>query len=314
MSSFTIFIKRDIAFIVFLALLTVMFVVSMFNACAYEYQVDMPNSALTSRLCAKEMGVLYGIFSVASKEETRAVIRQKSQCEFNNKIHRTIFVVGKPRNQHDYEIIMREAKLHRDIFILSCTENMNMGKTYTYFKEALEKFPCFKFYAKVDDDTAFFPNKISATIMSLPNNGAMYYARISKLRDSLITWIAKFFYGTFHNVIHLSTLQEYSAGLLYILNKQAVAEWVAYNPHPTRLYGDEDLITSYYMREIGVRGFNFNNTFHDYYIYQPSLYPNDHWRLNITSDSQAVHQCKKASDLSDALTLLCSQTFNQTTL
>lgn len=308
MSSSTIFIKRDISFIAFLALLSVIFAVSMFNAFVYEYQVDTPNSALASKLCHKEMGVLYGIFSMAYKEEARGVIRQKSQCDFNNEIHKTIFVVGKPRNQRDYEIIMRESKLYRDIFILTCTENMNMGKTYTYFKEASEKFPCFKFYAKVDDDTAFLPNKISATIMSLPNNGAMYYARISKLRDSFITWIGKFITGTFHNVIHLSTLEEYSAGLLYVLNKQAIVEWVAYNPRPIELFGDEDLITSYYMRHLGARGFNFNNTFHDYYIYKPNLFPDDHWRLNITSDTRAVHQCKTPKDLSDALTLLCSQT------
>jgi hypothetical protein len=305
--------KRDISFIAFLALLSVAFLVSPMNSFFYEYQVDTPNSALASKLCHKKMGVLYGIFSMAHKEEARRVIRQKSQCDFNNGIHKTIFVVGKPRNQRDYEIIMRESKLYRDIFILTSTENMNMGKSYTYFKEALEKFPCFKFYAKVDDDTAFLPNKISATIMSLPNNSPMYYGRISELKCSTLCWISKMFSGTLHNVFHLSTLRHYSAGMLYILNKQAIVEWVTHNPHPIRLYGDEDLITSYYMGQISATGFSFNTSFHDYYNYQPT-YTSEHWRLDITSDSQAVHQCKKTSDLSDALTLLCGQTFNQTTL
>jgi hypothetical protein len=67
------------------------------------------------------------------------------------------------------------------------------------------------------------------------------------------------------------------------------------------------------MGQISATGFSFNTSFHDYYNYQPT-YTSEHWRLDITSDSQAVHQCKKASDLSDALTLLCGQTFNQTTL
>jgi hypothetical protein len=266
----------------------------------------MNNSMVISKTCDKERGVLYGIFSIANREEIRDTIRQQSQCDLNNDFHRTIFVMGKPRNQRDYEIVARESKSRGDIFMLTCDENMNQGKTYTYFKEVLEQFPCFKFYAKVDDDTAFVPNKLSAKILSLPNDGPLYIGRNSKTHDSTLNWVGKMITGTsFSSVLRLSRLQRYTAGLLYVLNVQAVKKWIALNPDHAHLCGDEDYVTTHFMEMIEAKVINLNTAFHDYNKYETNFLQ-DHWRLDITQSSLAVHQCKKASDLSDAFALLCA--------
>ena len=262
------------------------------------------NAAVASRLCSKRREVLYGIFSIPRKAHTWAVVRQQSQCDFNNDIHSTVFVVGTPRSESDREIVMRESKSRGDVFILTCDENMNEGKSFTYFKEALEQFPCFNFYAKVDDDTAFVPNKLSARILTVSNEGPLLIGRNSRVLDSDFTrFVIKTFLFSFRDMGWLYHLQNYTAGLLYVLNSQAVKKWVALNP--TQLYGDEDYRTSHYMQQIGATFVNLDTAFHDFSEYETNLFQ-DHWKLEITQNSLAVHKCKTQRHLSDAFTSVCT--------
>ena len=73
--------------------------------------------------------------------------------------------------------------MYGDIFTLSCKENMNEGKSYTYFKEALQQLPCFDFYAKVDDDAVFSPTKLSAVLRSMPNDTELIIGRRLSMED-----------------------------------------------------------------------------------------------------------------------------------
>jgi hypothetical protein len=262
------------------------------------------NSNMANSICSRHYKVLYGIFSMPHKIETRAIVRQKTQCGFNNEIHRVVFVVGMPKKDSDYDIIARESRTYHDIFVLSCEENMNSGKSYTFFKEALEQLPCFDFYAKVDDDTAFNPGKLSNKITGIQNNALLYIGRNTKNLDrNFLMYIVKSIHFLFRDMSWIYQVDRYNAGMLYILNSQAVGAWVASNP--VDLYGDEDYRTSYYMTQLNARVVNLDEMFHDYFKYKTYQFQN-HWRLDITNNSLAVHQCKSERDLFDAFNSICA--------
>jgi len=195
-----------------------------------------------------------------------------------------------------------ESKLHGDIFTLTCVENMNEGKTYTYFKEALQQFPCFDFYAKVDDDTAFSPAKLSTKLLSIPNDVALIIGRIQSIDDMWLLSFKWIYYG--FRDLSWAYRQNYTAGLLYVLNTQAIKKWMELNPLSTQLYGDEDVRTSYYMDLIGAKVINLDTQIHDYTaapIYNQLVT----WKSEITNNSLAVHKCKTPQLLSDAFASIC---------
>lgn len=268
------------------------------------YLPPIGNSAMADQLCKSHRKVLYGVFSMAHKAETRATLRRQAQCDLNNDVHSTIFIVGKPKTEQEHEVIARESQAHGDVFVLTCSENMNEGKSYAYFKEASQQLPCFDFYAKVDDDTAFVPNKLSRRLDSIQNNASLYIGRSPVNEDTaLYLYILKTIQFSFRDMSWLFKFRTYNAGMLYVLNSQAVRQWVALAP--TQLYGDEDYRTSYYMTLIGATVVDLSTSFHDYIKYKTSPFKN-HWRLGITHDSLAVHQCKSTQDLSDAFEAVCS--------
>jgi hypothetical protein len=99
---------------------------------------------------------MFGVFTTAGKVETRQAIRAQSQvCTLNGHNWTTVFVMGR-----DAESLREEHTQHGDLLGLSVEENMNEGNSFHYFKETLERLPCFQFYAKVDDDTAFHPARL----------------------------------------------------------------------------------------------------------------------------------------------------------
>lgn len=265
--------------------------------------VDRYNKALASRLCGRHREVLYGVFSTVYKMQPRNATRQQLQCNLNSIGHRTIFVIGKPRTQKEYNILHEEQRLYCDVFILTCEENMNEGKTYTYFKEAMELFPCFNFYAKVDDDTAFAPDKLSAKLRSMPNDMALIIGRTHSIDDLWLLSLKWIYYG--FRDLSWAQRQNYTAGLLYVLNTRAVKQWIALNPSSTQSYGDEDQRTSYYMGLIGAKVINLDTEIHDYIgakIYNQVTT----WKSEITNTSLAVHKCKTPQLLSDAFASICA--------
>ena len=254
------------------------------------------NTALSSRLCAGgRRSVLYGVFSTAEKVLLRNTTRQQVQCGFNDNGHSTVFVVGAPGTQREHETMRAESAMHGDIFTLTCEENMNDGKSYTYFKEALQQLPCFDFYAKVDDDTAFSPNKLSAALRSMSNDTALIIGRRQLMKDCynwlwfFTDWIK---YGFRDMSWHL--IQSFTTGMLYVLNARAVKEWTELHPLPTQLFGDEDVRTSYYMQLVGARVIDLTTTFH-----------NDR-EPQITNTSLAAHWYKAPHLLADAFASICA--------
>jgi hypothetical protein len=271
----------------------------------YAAHAARDNTALASRLCpaGSRKSVLYGVFSTVGKVLFRNATRQQVQCGLNSNDHSSVFVVGASRTEREHETMRAESAVHGDIFTLSCQENMNEGKSYTYFKEALQQLPCFDFYAKVDDDTAFAPAKLAAKLRSLPNDTALIIGRVSSIDDTWLLPLKWVYYG--FRDLSWAQRQNYTAGLLYVLNTQAIKEWIELDPLSTQLYGDEDVRTSYYMGLIGSKVIDLDTAIHDY---KPATiyYQLNTWKSEITNTSLAVHKCKTIQLLSDAFASICA--------
>jgi Galactosyltransferase len=271
----------------------------------YAAHAARDNTALASRLCpaGSRKSVLYGVFSTAGKVLFRNATREQVQCGLNSNGHSTVFVVGAPRTEREHETMRAESAVHGDVFTLTCQENMNEGKSYTYFKEALQQLPCFDFYAKVDDDTAFAPAKLSAKLRSMPNDMALIIGRTHSIDDLWLLSLKWIYYG--FRDLSWALRQNYTAGLLYVLSTQAVKQWIELNPLSTQLYGDEDVRTSYYMDLIGAKVINLDTAIHDYK--SATIYNQwTTWKSEITNTSLAVHKCKTIQLLSDAFASLCA--------
>ena len=268
---------------------------------SYAADAVRQNKGMTSRLCgdSRHATVLYGVFSTAEKVLFRNATRQQVQCHLNTNVHNTVFVVGAQRTEREHTILQREAAMYGDIFTLSCPENMNRGKSYTYFKEALEQFPCFDFYAKVDDDTAWTPARLSSFIQATPRSTPVIigrYAKFLSINDTRFYVEESVSYG-FRDMSWARHMHGYPLGLLYILNMAAVKSWVAL--HPTQLYSHEDMRTFYYMKLIGAEVINTHAAFHDL------MGSGTPWRENITHASLAVHRCKTIELLVETFASLC---------
>jgi len=269
----------------------------------HSYAADArDNKAMASRLCGggRRALVLYGVFSTAEKAPWRNATRQQVQCHLNSEVHSTVFVLGAPRTEREQVILRKEAAIYRDIFTLSCAENMNDGKTYTYFKEVLEQLPCFDFYAKVDDDTAFIPDKLSSVIQSVSRSTPSIIGRYEEFDsiDDPLFYIKLYLAHGLRDMSWASHIRNFTQGQLYILNTAAITRWIDLNP--TQLYGHEDMRTTYFMKIIGAQVINMHTAFHDH----PAAKQNQ-LTYPITRDSMAVHQVKSINLLTGTFASLC---------
>jgi len=272
---------------------------------SYVMDSAMANKAMASRLCGvdRHAVVMYGVFSTAEKVLFRNATRQQVKCHLNSDVHNTVFVLGAPRSEREYNILKREVDMYGDIFTLSCKENMNDGKTYTYFKEALEQFPCFDFYAKVDDDTAFVPDKLTSVVQTVSRSTPVIIGRYEEFDsiDDPLFYIKLYLAHGLLDMSWASHIRNFTQGTLYILNKIAITRWIDLNP--TQLYGHEDMRTTYFMKLIGAQVINVYTAFHDH----PTSRQNLQLRGPITNASLAVHECKKIELLSDTFASLCQR-------
>jgi|GEM_PF-6338373 len=279
------------------------------------------NTNTISVTCNTPKLVLYGIFSTAQSLKMRSVVRSKTKCDFHNENYSTVFVIGKPENENDYKQLRGESILYKDIFVLKASENMNDGKSFEYFRQAVHDFPCFDYYAKVDDDTAFNPKTI-ATFVSENMYKNSYMGRKSVNED--YTWYKiwrKAFYFR-KNMDWLRNLEFYHAGFLYILDKHIIQQWTQQRPV---LYGDEDMRTALYMKYLNATVIDFNTHFHELFVqsfvksferqfsfiktYTDSISDikgnTGPWERHISNDSWAVHKCKDPATLSSVFNQLC---------
>jgi len=257
---------------------------------AMLYVDNSSGRALTRRwnppiTCDVPSGILYGIFTTAGKVAQRQVFRELMVPHSNVTVK---FVIGTPGSDEDFLRMAVEQATFGDIMVLDCVENMNEGKTYTYFKTVS---PCFSNYIKADDDTAVNLERLYAFLNRLDSSKPKC---IGRMIQQPFGWLRNWF----ANVNWYYTVQQLPAGMLYCLNGAAVQKLSETDFSLNDISGDEDRRTAYMMQGLGVEFVDVGTLFHDHPAYNPLFIEN--WHMDISNLSVAVHQCKTIPMLYDA--------------
>ncbi|KAL4571270.1 hypothetical protein LXL04_018028 [Taraxacum kok-saghyz] len=253
---------------------------SNFKKCATS-----PSSSNTSVLPMKssenDIRILLGIPTMADHHERRHFLRliYGTQSVVGAKID-VKFVFCNLTKEDQKILVALEIIQHNDIIILNCKENMDKGKTYTYFSSLpdmlnpdpnspnSEPYPPYHYVIKGDDDTYFRLQKLVDTLIPLP-------------REDL-------YFGYVIPCPSMDPFVHYMSGMGYLVSWDIV-EWIKQSEIPkNRLVGPEDKIFGEWMRE-GRRGKNrFNAKWHMYnYPEPPTRCTHELW-----PDTVAVHLLK----------------------
>ncbi|XP_041019089.1 uncharacterized protein LOC121261021 [Juglans microcarpa x Juglans regia] len=133
-------------------------------------------------------------------------------------------------------LVALEIMRYDDIIILDCKENMNKGKTYTYFSSLPEMlsdangpYPPYHYVMKADDDTYFRVNNLVESLRPLP-------------REDL-------YYGYVIPCPSMDPFKDYMSGMGYLISWDIV-EWIRESDIPkNHLEGPEDKTFGDWIRE-----------------------------------------------------------------
>ena len=154
--------------------------------------------------------VLIGLFTLPKKYERRMLVRTL-YGQMSSPLARLYFVFCEPTDSIVKKVITAEKKLFKDIIILKCKENMDEGKTYSFFSSlpSLFKDSKFDFVMKTDDDVFLHIPNLVSKLSNLGSKGT-YFGRIVNnyfmagmgyvLSWDLVEWIANSDYANSHKI------------------------------------------------------------------------------------------------------------------
>ena len=130
--------------------------------------------------------MIYGILTTPDRVSSRDAIRTTWMLDpgvcrgFSHArgepCHITAFFVLCKVPDYWRATIEAENSTYGDIVELPCTENMNSGKTYTWFAFAAWRFPHAAYFAKGDYDTYLYVDEIVSSLNNFPSGDALVYA------------------------------------------------------------------------------------------------------------------------------------------
>lgn len=170
-------------------------------------------------------------------------------------------------------LVPLEILLHGDIIVLdACEENLNEGKTYTYFSTVASLYADdpYDYVMKVDDDIFVRLPELLASLAKMPREDAYYGATIP--------------------CEEMDPHNGYMSGMGYALSWDLV-QWVATSDIArNHTVGPEDMMTGQWLREggKGKNRFNAKPAMHDYLLPVPV----DKCEHELMPDSIAVHRLK----------------------
>ncbi|KAG8072666.1 hypothetical protein GUJ93_ZPchr0006g40593 [Zizania palustris] len=192
------------------------------------------------------------------------------------------FVFCRLNKDEQRVLVALEILIHGDVIVLDdCEENLNGGKTYTFFSAVarLYRDEPYDYVMKADDDIFFRLPRLVESLGEMPRQDMYYGATIPC--DSM---------DPFH---------EYMSGMGYALSWDLV-EWVATSDVPrNRTVGPEDRMTGQWLR-LGRKGrnrFNAKPAMYDY----PLPVPVDKCSHEFVPDTIAVHRLKDNPRWAEAL-------------
>ncbi|KAG1326413.1 beta-1,3-galactosyltransferase pvg3 [Cocos nucifera] len=186
--------------------------------------------------------LLIGILTLPDRYERRHLVRLAYSLQTNLPAHVDVrFVFCNITREEHQVLVALEIMRYDDIIILNCPENMDSGKTYTFFSSLRKIFngtnggdPPYDYVMKTDDDTYFRLHNLAESLRNKP-------------REDL-------YYG-FLNPCNNPNAHHYMSGMGYILSWDLV-EWIATSEIArNRTAGPEDLVTGAWLRD-GKRGKN----------------------------------------------------------
>ncbi|KAL5699219.1 hypothetical protein ACHQM5_030154 [Ranunculus cassubicifolius] len=226
------------------------------------------NSTLSS---TPDMKILIGILTLPDNDQRRHFLRMLYGIQSAGGAQVDVKFVFCNITREDHKVLVAlEIMRYDDIIILNCPENMNFGKTYTYFSslpEIFEDAP-YDYVMKADDDTYFRLEALVASLRPLPRED-LYYGFVVPC-DSMDPFV------------------RYMAGMGYLVSWDIV-EWIRTSEIPrNHTSGPEDLVFGDWLRD-GHKGKNRHNAKWGMYDFPdpPTKCTHAFW-----PDTVAVHKLK----------------------
>ncbi|CAN6448197.1 unnamed protein product [Victoria cruziana] len=225
--------------------------------------------------------LLIGILTLPQKYERRNLLRLVYGLQ-TPKIARidVRFVFCNLTNEEHRAFVALEIKRYDDIIILNCTENMNSGKTYSYFSSMPDLFgsppgtrpPPYDYVMKVDDDT---------------------FVRLEGLEESLKDAAREdVYYGFLAPCKNMDAGKPgYMSGMGYLLSWD-LAEWIGNSSYAkNNQVGHEDVLVGKWLKDGNLGKNRYNN--------KPSMYDFPGTKgcpHEFIPDTVAVHRVKRSQD------------------
>lgn len=247
-----------------------------FGTCTLQNVTD--NLAIQSQPDTS-LRILIGILTLPDQYHRRHFLRMIYGTQFPQGAKVDIKFVFCNLTKEDQKVLVAlEIMRYDDVIILNCKENMNKGKTYTYFSSLPEIFnsssdislpnPPYHYVMKADDDTYFRLQNLVDSLKSLP-------------REDL-------YYGYVIPCPSMDPFVHYMSGMGYLISWDIV-EWIRDSDIPKKhLEGPEDKIFGDWIRE-GHKGKNRYNAKWSMYNFPvpPTRCTHELW-----PDTVAVHLLK----------------------
>ncbi|PIN06573.1 Galactosyltransferase [Handroanthus impetiginosus] len=218
-----------------------------------------------------QFSLLIGIFTLPDKYDRRHFLRlvYGTQSSSIAKID-VKFVLGNLTKLEQRVFIGLEIMRFNDIIILDCHENMNSGKTYTYFSTLPRILSTrYDYVMKADDDVFLRLNPLALSLHPLP-------------RQDL-------YYGFVIPCPSMNPFVHYMSGMGFVLSWDLV-EWISTSLIPANnTFGPEDKLVGEWLN----RGNKAKNRFSN----KPAMYDypgtNGKCSHELINDTVAVHRVKR---------------------
>ncbi|ONK64220.1 uncharacterized protein A4U43_C07F23380 [Asparagus officinalis] len=228
----------------------------------------------------REFSILIGILTRADLYNHRHFLRILYGIQSSSIAHVDVkFVFCNLTKEEQRVLVSLEMLRYDDIIVLNCTENMNHGKTYTYFSSVPKVLSRrYDYVMKADDDVYIRLEQLSASI-----------GRLELKRD--------FYYGFVIPCKSREPFVEYMSGMAYLLSWDLV-EWISESEIPaTDTVGPEDKLVGKWLRT-GGKG---RNRFTE----KPAMYDypgtNGGCSHELLKETVAVHRLKRQEQWLDVI-------------
>ncbi|KAB1225159.1 hypothetical protein CJ030_MR1G006438 [Morella rubra] len=220
----------------------------------------------------KQFGVLIGILTCPDKYDRRHFLRlvygiQSSSPSADIDVKFVFCNLTKPEQR---AFVALEILRFDDIIILNCTENMNNGKTYTYFSSLPRILPRrYDYVMKADDDVFLRLAPLALSLEPLPR--------------------LDLYYGFVIPCASMNPFVEYMSGMGFLLSWDLV-EWIGISKIPQNdSYGPEDKLVGKWLKMGNKAKNRFSN--------KPAMYdyPGTNGRCSheLIPETVAVHRLKR---------------------